>query len=149
MLFWTWSKGLEDGFDSKNRQNLKDFITSGPAPAPDYLKVSGATVASDSSEAGITGEAPEATPSEDATEAALYYVASRGPHDSARSSMELEKAGLPGGEVKREVARIPTCAIFHKLTPGRGVPHSFVGFVRQYPALPKVCVSGMSLYRKR
>ena len=25
------------------------------------------------------------------------------------------------------LARIPTCAVFHKLTVGRGVPHSFVG----------------------
>lgn len=24
------------------------------------------------------------------------------------------------------LARIPTCAVFHKLTHGRGVPHSFV-----------------------
>lgn len=59
------------------------------------------------------------------------------------------------------LARIPTCAIFHKLTTGRGVPHAFtsalmfsfssklhislscvhIEFVRQWPALPRLVVS--------
>ena len=30
----------------------------------------------------------------------------------------------------KALARIPTCAVFHKLTPGQGVPHSFVGEYR-------------------
>jgi KUP system potassium uptake protein len=28
---------------------------------------------------------------------------------------------------RREIQRIPTFAIFHKLTPGKGIPHTFVG----------------------
>lgn len=28
---------------------------------------------------------------------------------------------------RREIQRIPTCAIFHKLASGKGVPHTFVG----------------------
>ena len=41
---------------------------------------------------------------------------------------------------KRELVRISTCAIFHKYTRGPGVPHTFVGFIRQWPALPQVVV---------
>ena len=44
-------------------------------------------------------------------------------------------------EDRRELVRIPTCAIFHKFASGKGVPHSFVGFIRQWPALPQVVVS--------
>ena len=44
-------------------------------------------------------------------------------------------------EDRRELVRIPTCAVFHKFASGKGVPHSFVGFVRQWPALPQVVVS--------
>ena len=44
-------------------------------------------------------------------------------------------------EGRRELVRIPTCAVFHKFASGKGVPHSFVGFVRQWPALPQVVVS--------
>jgi KUP system potassium uptake protein len=43
-------------------------------------------------------------------------------------------------EQRREIQRIPTFAIFHKLTPGKGIPHTFVAFVRQWPALPRVVV---------
>jgi KUP system potassium uptake protein len=44
-------------------------------------------------------------------------------------------------EDRRELVRIPTCAVFHKFASGKGVPHSFVGFIRQWPALPEVVVS--------
>lgn len=40
-----------------------------------------------------------------------------------------------------ELARLPTCAVFHRLTAGKGIPHSFAGFIRQWPALPRVVVS--------
>jgi len=43
-------------------------------------------------------------------------------------------------EQRREIQRIPTFAIFHKLTPGKGIPHTFVAFIRQWPALPRVVV---------
>ena len=44
-------------------------------------------------------------------------------------------------EERRELQRISTCAIFHKFTRGAGVPHTFVGFIRQWPALPRVVAS--------
>jgi KUP system potassium uptake protein len=37
---------------------------------------------------------------------------------------------------------LPIMAVFHKSTGGKGIPHTFVGFLRQYPALPRVVVSG-------
>lgn len=43
------------------------------------------------------------------------------------------------------LVRLPTCAVFHKLTAGRGVPHTFYGFLRQWPALPRVVVRFPSL----
>jgi KUP system potassium uptake protein len=43
-------------------------------------------------------------------------------------------------ELRREIQRIPTFAIFHKLAVGKGVPHTFVAFVRQWPTLPRVVV---------
>ena len=30
-------------------------------------------------------------------------------------------------EPRREIHRIPTFAVFHKLAPGKGIPHTFVG----------------------
>ena len=38
-------------------------------------------------------------------------------------------------EQRKEILRIPTLALFHKLVPGKGVPHTFVGefaFVGDY-----------------
>lgn len=71
--------------------------------------------------------------------AALYYVA----HASPKVSFETDDAASEMVEEKRELVRIESCAIFHKLTPGQGVPHSFIGFIRQWPALPRIVVSGV------
>lgn len=30
-------------------------------------------------------------------------------------------------EEKKELQRIPTCAVFHKIAQGKGVPHTFIG----------------------
>ena len=60
-----------------------------------------------------------------------YYARDRTMFDS----------GVEKEEDRRELVRIPTCAIFHKFASGKGVPHSFVGFIRQWPALPQVVVS--------
>jgi KUP system potassium uptake protein len=40
-----------------------------------------------------------------------------------------------------ELKRIPTLAVFHKTTDGKGTPHAFSVFMRQFPALPRVVVS--------
>ncbi|CAK5270446.1 unnamed protein product [Mycena citricolor] len=44
------------------------------------------------------------------------------------------------GEEKQPLVRLQTCAVFHKITRGKGVPHTFVGFIRQWPALPRVVI---------
>jgi len=48
----------------------------------------------------------------------------------------VERDGRP----RLRLPRLPTCAVFHKLTSGRGVPHTFYGFLRQWPALPRVVI---------
>ena len=55
----------------------------------------------------------------------MYFVVDRHP------SLDIERGALRPEDLKmKALARIPTCAVFHKLTPGQGVPHSFVG---EYP----------------
>ncbi|KAF8320328.1 potassium transporter [Clavulina sp. PMI_390] len=39
-----------------------------------------------------------------------------------------------------EIARVPTCAIFHKFSPGTSVPHAFYVFVKQLPAIPRLVI---------
>ncbi|KIY45499.1 potassium transporter [Fistulina hepatica ATCC 64428] len=119
MLFWTWAKGLEDEFDGANRQNLKHFIYQQDSIAslgPDTIKLRGTL---------------EAAVSEDETEER---------NDPEYYYLEEEKPSVDAPRVKRILTRIPTCAVFHKVTPARGIPHTFVGFIRQWPALPRVVV---------
>ena len=109
-----------------NRRNLRHFIAAGekgevtiPAgPGPERPHT-------------ITSENDESDDAESVQER-YYYLA----HDKNKNDSILERP-----EDRRELVRIPTCAIFHKFAAGRGVPHSFVGFIRQWPALPQVVVS--------
>ena len=130
MCFWTWAKGLEDSFDSKNRQNLKDFISASANGLP-ISSTTDADIASDTAHAS-----------------ALYYINHVSPNTSSPSLDDSSDEKVAGqkyhAEETMELLRIPTCAVFHKLTPGQGVPHSFVGFVKQYPALPRVVVGFLS-----
>jgi len=45
-----------------------------------------------------------------------------------------------GGQEKVPLPRMSTMAVFHKLSSGKGVPHTFYGFLKQWPALPRVVV---------
>ncbi|KDQ61961.1 hypothetical protein JAAARDRAFT_204343 [Jaapia argillacea MUCL 33604] len=117
ILFWTWAKGLEDDFDAANLKTLRHFLTS-ESGGKLYLR--------------NDTPLPAPMPSDEVVE-------NGGGTDTDRSEEgeeSTELADLP----QRELARIPTFAIFHKLTGGRGVPHSFIGFVRQWPAVPDVVV---------
>ncbi|KAI0923360.1 hypothetical protein AcW1_006344 [Taiwanofungus camphoratus] len=120
MLFWTWAKGLEVKYDETNRVNLRRVIAS-----------------STEDEGWLQVHRPEDDEQECSTEhedsqdvetckPPTYYLLNDTPG--------LEKTG------RRELARIPTCAVFHKQCAGRGVPHSFVGFIRQWPSLPRVVI---------
>ncbi|KAG8843145.1 hypothetical protein FRB96_004344 [Tulasnella sp. 330] len=138
MLFWTWGKGLEDGFDGKNRRNLRAFLgndTSSGAEGEKHAR-----------------QGVEAVRSNDT--ATVTYV---GNHDIIRSNKDepdlfdedaadirsassIYLVGEDDSHPRLPLARIPTCAVFHKLTAGRGVPHTFYGFLRQWPALPRVVI---------
>ena len=137
MLFWTWAKvpklvflftpfthppldqRQEDRFDGANRRNLRHFIVAGEKgvvtlPSRGHLQ-------------SITPDAEELDDSVTIQEQYYYFARDRTVHDQE--------------EDRRELVRIPTCAVFHKFAAGKGVPHSFVGFIRQWPALPQVVVS--------
>ncbi|KAG9017784.1 hypothetical protein FRB93_004595 [Tulasnella sp. JGI-2019a] len=139
MLFWTWGKGLEDEFDGANRRNLRHFIgvdSSGEAREKQVRKRLNASVLQ---------------PGRDTS--ALTYVGASSTMkdvDSMKEDEEEEKE-LPtqdslylihedDAHPRMPLPRLPTCAVFHKLTAGRGVPHTFYGFLRQWPALPRVVI---------
>ena len=148
-------KGLEDAFDGANRKNLRHFISladDDDADDPARGMLSQTTTVINGGEGGdaLTSlDYVDVHRDAQAKSAALYYTA----HASRQTTRTLEKRDSVGGrsgkgdeeeevvEEKKELVRIDSCAIFHKLTPGQGVPHSFVGFVRQWPALPRVVVS--------
>ncbi|KAF8519080.1 potassium transporter [Gautieria morchelliformis] len=122
MVFWSWAKGLEDDFDGANRKNLRHFIVPSGSEKLGTLSVqSDGELALAKTDVDGSAEAPISNTEGDGK--TLYLVA-----DSEN------------GKPSRELARIPTMAIFHKFAGGKGIPHTFVGFLRQYPALPRIVV---------
>ena len=135
MVFWTWAKGLEDEFDGANRRNLRHFIskviTEKPAAPSNTLMHRPLSsravdfVEEDVSIAKQAGEDPELADAQDA--------------DAITETIQLLLDA--GGQEKIPLPRMSTMAIFHKLSSGKGVPHTFYGFLKQWPALPRVVVS--------
>ena len=128
-----FTQRLEDHFDGANRRNLRHFIVTsekGEIAMPG-LQIPN-SIASDRDELEESVSVEER----------YYYLA----RDKSATDSVQEHA-----EDRKELVRIPTCAIFHKFAAGRGVPHSFVGFIRQWPALPQVVVSLplINLYHQR
>jgi len=110
MTLWVWAKRLEDDFDGQNRMNLRHFIGINESKKP-------------VSDDDISTEAEYPL--------SYYYIQNPlmyGPFDEKTTEQRVD------------IERIPTFAIFHKLASGKGVPHTFVGFIRQWPALPRVVV---------
>jgi len=121
MLLWTWGKTLEEKFENSNRRNLRQFIQQDErSHFISQTKTVGTVVESD----------------EDVAYNTFSYFTSA----AQRSDEKLSHDSSSELEEKRAIDRIPTCAVFHKLTAGTGIPHSFVGFIRQWPALPRVVV---------
>ncbi|KAG8720565.1 hypothetical protein FRC08_018842 [Ceratobasidium sp. 394] len=125
MWFWTWAKGLEDEFDGANRRNLRHFIMldtidpneKGPTPAP-------------------------VLPS-DATQSKNQEITFVDDQLATQEELEDEKLGLyllSDTKERRPLPRVETTAVFHKLSAGKGVPHAFYAFLRQWPALPRVVI---------
>ena len=79
----------------------------------------------------ITSDHDEPDESESA-EGLYYYLAD----EKAASDSTQDQT-----EDRKELVRIPTCAVFHKFAAGKGVPHSFAEFIRRWPALPQIVVS--------
>ncbi|KII86101.1 hypothetical protein PLICRDRAFT_44566 [Plicaturopsis crispa FD-325 SS-3] len=127
MTFWTWAKGLEDEFDGAHRKNLRHII---------HVKEKSIEISVD---APLTMQGEHAD--DDIGEDDAYHV-----HPSKEATYYLSKAAMPSASgmiptvEKTELARVDTCAIFHKLSKGKGVPHTFTGFLRQWPALPRVVI---------
>jgi len=116
MSFWSWAKGLEDRFDRKSRKRLEGFII------PD-----GAGAIFDESEKREDGEfvaVQEQNVGND--NKTLYFVTPPLPDEKSASGIEQ----------RRVLSRLPLLAIFHGVSHERGVPPSFSGFLRQWPALP-------------
>ncbi|KAJ3576321.1 hypothetical protein NP233_g493 [Leucocoprinus birnbaumii] len=111
MVFWSWAKGLEENFDITSRRNIDRFLV--------LSEKSGALPCSGDS-ALIVSESCD-----NDRDATLYCVA---------PSTDLEN------QQKREIGRLPLLAVFHRMGHERGVPHSFTGFICQWPALPRFSV---------
>ena len=90
-------QGLEDKFDGANRMNLRHFIS------PDEK----------SSEANYDEDGEKLDPGLPP----YFYLPS--PAEKAAGEKMVEE--------RRMLQRIPTCAVFHKIASGKGVPHTFIG----------------------
>lgn len=148
MIFWTWAKGLEDEFDGSNRRNLRQFV---------------------STEIPHMSERPTRVPSpslgsqdnlNDGTGVSEMYVATLDDQFRDEVSLFLHRdtslrrratAGITIQEKKKQkeekmvLVRLPTCAIFYKMSAGKGVPHTFYGLLRQWPCVPRIVV-GVPLF---
>ncbi|KIP04939.1 hypothetical protein PHLGIDRAFT_92762 [Phlebiopsis gigantea 11061_1 CR5-6] len=110
ILFWTWAKKLEDNFDGSTRENLRHII-----------------VCKDDIDHGARDEKASHSTDEPTVEENMHTPSHS---DGAHGSVVIRKP----------LTRIPICAIFHKLTTGRGVPHAFATFLRRWPALPRLVI---------
>ncbi|KAH9480360.1 High affinity potassium transporter [Psilocybe cubensis] len=126
MVLWVWAKSHEDNFDGKNRMNLRHFIHQ--------TSKNGHSLDDDSG-------------SEDMS---YYFLGKELPSDDAKFAdekhVDIHELQRGDGKIdekhseKKELQRIPSCAVFHKIASGPGVPHTFIGFIRQWPALPRVVI---------
>ena len=122
MVFWTWAKGLEDKFDGMNRRNLRHFITK--EVKEDVKSGNGSPLLSTSRAVEFDVADTQASGVEEKD-------------DQIEQTIQLY---LDTGDEKVLLPRMSTMAIFHKLSSGKGVPHTFYGFLKQWPALPRVVV---------
>lgn len=105
---------LEDRFDGSTRENLRHIILC----KDDDDSLNEKTTES-SEEQTMHELQPRVVIAEPSKGNIPKYILSR--QNSGASDLEHRKALT----VKKPLVRIPTCAIFHKMTTGRGVPHSF------------------------
>ncbi|KAF8584646.1 potassium transporter [Ramaria rubella] len=115
-VFWSWAKGLEIEFDGENRRNLRHFI-----------------VTNDSEKLKLEADGTVQVSNLEETEESVAEA-------SLNSDSSTLYIAAENGNPAQALALLPTMAIFHKFASGKGIPHSFVGFLKQYPALPRIVV---------
>jgi hypothetical protein len=134
MVFWTWAKGLEDQFDGVNRRNLRHII---------------------SMEATEDTRSPSAESPQSMAKVVEFDIAISNPEKIDVMDMQGPQTErrlqffLDGGGEKIHLPRVSTMAVFHKLATGKGIPHTFYGFLKQWPTLPRVVVSPLSFNNLR
>jgi KUP system potassium uptake protein len=135
---------LEDSFDQENKKKLTRVVfneNSGRDSHVDHTTL----------DKKITFEAEESRGRSHSpvfiAELSKASASSRRQLDSGLHQDELGALYVRRSESDQllKVERIPSLAIVHKLSEGKGVPHAFSVFVRQFPALPRVVVSHPSL----
>lgn len=114
-------KGLEDEFDGKNRKNPRHFIINSKNLPNTVTQIDLPIMERDRSEK--SDQAP--------TEVDVTAVTDIDEEDEGRLRFLNYKT-----QMTTDLARIPSCAIFHKLTAGKGVPHSFYGDDSELSSLP-------------
>jgi KUP system potassium uptake protein len=129
MVFWTWAKGLEDKFDGANRRNLRHFIS----------KVVSEKISSPSA---LTSRPLSSRIVDFKGDITAAKLPESNPPAEEQEMVETVQLFLDvGGQENVLLTRMSTMAVFHKLSSGKGVPHTFYGFLKQWPALPRVVVS--------
>jgi KUP system potassium uptake protein len=118
MTFWTWAKGLEDAFDGANRRNLRHFIYVNDKAAEAQPVTYALTHLGNDED--IISEEDEPAAADKSQETTYYFLTTPSEMAMTMDNKKLEQE-------KKELVRLPTCAIFHKLAKGKGVPHTFVG----------------------
>jgi len=160
MLCWTWAKGLEDEFDGKNRRNPRHFIINSKYLPDTVTQINPPKIGSPKTDSPKTDSPKTDSPKTDSpkidppkidppnTERDRSEKCDDDPTEvdvTADTDIDEEDEGRLrflnyNTQMTVDLARIPSCTIFHKLTAGRGVPHSFYAFIKHLPALPRVVI---------
>ena len=142
MVFWTWAKGLEDEFDGSNCHNLRHFISTEVQPVsekPTRTVLSAVPGDDGKDEAGISNMNVVTLENHLNEEVSLFLHADTPTTLTQRTNTLEEKKSQK--KEKMALVRLPMCAIFHKTSAGKGAPHTFYGFLRQWPSVPRIVVS--------
>ena len=145
MIFWTWAKGLEDEFDGSNRRNLRHFISAEAQipEKPTQAALPSVRSGDDAMDNVGISEMNVAMLGEPLKEEVLLFLH----RDTPTRLAQRRTAGITLDDKKSQreekmvLARLPACAIFHKLSAGKGAPHTFYSFLWQWPSIPRIVVS--------
>ena len=137
MIFWTWAKGLEDGFDGSNRHNLHHFISTEVQLVSEKPT---ASLGDDGKNGAGLSEMHVVTLEDQLKREVSLFLHEDTPSNSIQRTNTLEEKKSQKEE-KIALARLPMCGIFHKSSAGMGAPHSFYGFLQQWSSVPRIVVS--------